>query len=184
MDVVAYRIRVSLIGIENLNRRAGSKRINRSPLRSPITPSQARWSSSLGRRSHQYAWALNHSADALDSLGITNDPLTSRSGLRRRQSINQGILYAIDWRRSDRCEISNCQVFVAKSDNAFALESNNYYRSLHISELCETYFASSLSKSFFSPYQLAIIFFIFSPFSYTRLFSWSYIFAYLRLFIS
>lgn len=95
MNVAAYRIRVSLIGIKNLNRLV-VKADQQIAFEIADTPSQARWSSPLSCRSRQYAWALNHSADALDSPGITNDPLTSRTGLRWQQSINQGILYAID----------------------------------------------------------------------------------------
>lgn len=97
--------------------------------------------------------ALNHSADALDSPGITNDPLTSRSGLRRQRSINQGILYMrepID-RASSRYEISNRRVFVMKFSQQCThalvkLKSNNLN---NIVEFCKTFFISCSFKLFF-----------------------------------
>jgi len=42
-------------------------------------------SPSASCRSRWNTRALNHSADAVGSPGITNDPLTSRSGLPRRR---------------------------------------------------------------------------------------------------
>lgn len=112
----------------------------------------------LSCRSRQNTRALNHSADALDSLGITNDPLTSRSGLRRRRSINQGILYTIERRASDRREISNCnpsRVFVAKTRSwwcSCALvkpKSNNFDANPHCRTLRNAFHIACFKRSLF-----------------------------------